>query len=91
MLGLSVAALSVLDARGRGAPFVLIALLGVAGGLAHAAAAPIVVATRDQSFAFLFRGAALMALRFIGTALFASSRARGTSKVTTSSTAPTSG
>ena len=59
-----------MDSRGRGTAYLALALIGILGGLAHAFAAPIVVATRDQSFAGLFRGAVLIAFWLLGTAAF---------------------
>ncbi|MBI3968654.1 MAG: hypothetical protein HY329_23715 [Chloroflexi bacterium] len=60
LLGFSVAALAVLGARRRGVIDLVIGLIGAIGGLAHGLAAPIVVATRDQSFSFLFPGVVLL-------------------------------
>lgn len=70
LLGLSTAALAVAVARAaRTVPAWLLAVAGVAGGLAFAAAAPLVTVTQNPAFSALFSGDALVSVWLVGTAL----------------------
>src|SRR5690349_5154636 len=70
LLGLSTAALAVAVARAaRTWPSRLLAVAGVVGGVAFAAASPLVASTQDPRFTALFAADALMALWLFGTGL----------------------
>ncbi|MEP6650545.1 MAG: hypothetical protein ABJA74_11645 [Lapillicoccus sp.] len=70
LLGLSTALLAVAVARTAGTvPAWLPAVAGVAGGLAFAAAAPLVTVTQDPRFSALFSGDALLSVWLVEMAL----------------------
>jgi hypothetical protein len=60
--GIALAAVAVELARTKGGIFRSVALLGIAGGILHGIAAPLVVLSRDQDLSFLFKGAVLLGI-----------------------------